>query len=457
MRVNNILFSIAVLMIISAFQSCEQSVVNTDLLQTTDIYGNKWEIATGVGTVVSVDPYEDKFDNITFDSTSGIPSGEWSMIMADQYGLVWLAGKSGLVLYDPLKIEEGWNEYKADSVYPGGEVTDLKLCFSGRVAVTLKDGKSFEVDVNAKGEKLVKELYTSKCESLGAWKQVAPMPYGAHDVYGAVLDNKIYIPAGAATHGYPVDTHYNFDRMLIYDTESDNWEVTEPMSINRRYCNVGQLDGKIWVVGGYRKVNGKETAVNSVEIYDPVTKKWTEGPALDVPCVESVAGVINNRLYVVVNVEGELESKVFSISSGDEIWMQETSLPYVIKQTDGCVFNDNLYVITPEKGLLLYNTESNEWKTDLKPFPNNEVPRAAAVVTYKDKIWVISGADVEDKTAVRIYSPEKDEWTEGPAFSKPAFWADGCEVNGRLYVFGGATLDKVHDRFVFWNTIYKLK
>jgi hypothetical protein len=43
------------------------------------------------------------------------------------------------------------------------------------------------------------------------------------------------------------------------------------------YCSVAVLDGKLYAVGG---LDGTST-LDVVEVYNPVTDKWTEAPKLD--------------------------------------------------------------------------------------------------------------------------------------------------------------------------------
>ena len=104
----------------------------------------------------------------------------------------------------------------------------------------------------------------------------------------------------------------------------------------------------------------------------------------------------------------------------------------------------------------MYDPASQSWQTDFPEIPYTKAPRAAAVVNYKNQVWVISGADVEDEKMVWCFSPKEREWIQGPSVPKSIRWADGIEVNGNLYVFGGAAYSERHEIFVFWNTIYSL-
>ena len=285
-------------------------------------------------------------------------------------------------------------------------------------------------------------------------KPLSPMPYSAHDVFGAELNGKIYIPGGQAPHGFPA-TLKTFDRMFIYDTKKDTWQLSSPMKIQRRYCSVGRLDGKIWVVGGYI-IDGSDQATNSVEIYDPGTDRWTDGPMLDVPCVQAVSAVVNGRLYVMFSNKERTINYTNSISPGESSWRTDPPPPYPIYQTDGCELDDKIYMIIPAVGLIMYDPASQTWQTDFPDIPRSKTPRAAAVVNYKSQVWVISGADVEDEKMVWCFSPQEKTWIQGPSVPKSIRWADGIEVNGKLYVFGGAAYSERHEIFVFWNTIYSL-
>ena len=314
--------------------------------------------------------------------------------------------------------------------------------------------KIYEVDQDQKGYQIASRV--EKVKSSAAWKQLTPMPYSNHDVFGSELKGKIYIPGGCAPYGFPI-VLTNFDCLLIYDTRKNVWKCSSPMKINRRYCNVGALSGKIWVIGGYQRVDGKEYATNSVEIYDPSTDRWIEGPVLDYHCVESVAAVIKERLYVFFSNEDKSRQYAFSIASGESKWKEETAPGFPIFQTDGCVFENKVFIMIPAVGLISYDPALKKWDTDYPPFPNTKAPRASAVVKYKDQIWVISGTDVEDERRVCFYSPKKRKWSEGPKFPEHAFWANGLEVKGKLYVFGGASYSKRHGIYVFRNALYSLK
>ena len=62
------------------------------------------------------------------------------------------------------------------------------------------------------------------------------------------------------------------------------------------------LNDKIYIIGGFDK-NGKSTS--NVEVYDPVTGKWTQSTSLPQPLDHAAAASFNGKLYVVFDYSGK--------------------------------------------------------------------------------------------------------------------------------------------------------
>jgi len=74
-------------------------------------------------------------------------------------------------------------------------------------------------------------------------------------------------------------------------------------------------------------IDGSNLGTNTVEIYDPVTDSWSDGPMLNVPCVQSVAQVVNGRLYVIFSNEERTINYTLSISPGETTWRSDPPHP----------------------------------------------------------------------------------------------------------------------------------
>jgi len=238
------------------------------------------------------------------------------------------------------------------------------------------------------------------------------------------------------------------------------------MSINRRYCEVGLLDGKIWVIGGfyYNKPENEprrgwdDKPVNSVEIYDPETGKWSPGPLLDVPRAETVACTMAGRLYVFGSTGKETIFNTLSIGPGEDEWRIEPPAPVQIWQTDGCTVNDKAYIVIGRStGMIMYDPATMSWHTDIPIIPGSIAPRSAVMAAYKGKVWIISGHGAEDEKHVFIYDPQDKTWSNGPSYPYPCFWTFGMEANGNLYVPGGSTMVQNRKSYVYWDQFKVLK
>jgi N-acetylneuraminic acid mutarotase len=402
--------------------------------------------------------------------------------------MIWVAGKSGLLSFDPRKPKHGWLPFPVDGQYPGGAVSFLTLSSNGHVLLALQSGGLYEVNVDAKDVPIVKQviteglpkyplnaLYTDRAGRIwvavnnklyrqdkqqSVWQSLTPMPYGNHDLFGVELNGKIYTAGGGAYHGFTVVSK-NFDCLLIYDIKNDRWEISPPMSTNHRYCSVGLLEGKIWVIGGFNKSDKipekegrmwNDSPINTVEIYDPVQRSWTAGPSLDVPRAETVACTMAGRLYVFGSTGNEI-FKTLSIGPGEKQWRTEPAAPYPVFQTTGCVLDNKAYIMAGGNGLLIYDPETQTWQKDLPLIPGSKPPFSSIVVTFRKEIWVISGRGNDDGTKTWIYSPQEKKWRVGPPFPYPTMWANGIEVNGRLYIYGGATMSKIRNTYLYWDAI----
>ena len=455
---------------------------------TTDPFGNMWAlipVGAGMQAAGYVTTKEPNRWNI-LDKSKGFPVDNWNTIVSDFEGIIWVSGKAGLCYFDPRLIDKGWHRFPVKEQLRGGDVSVLTLSSTGNPLIALSNGEIFEVTINANDSALVwkintdglpvsvvNALYTDRAGRIWVvadnrlyrqdkqpsdWQSLTSMPYGNHDLSGVEFKGKIYTAGGGGLHGFPVATS-SYDRLLIYDIRNDRWELSSPMSMNHRYCEVGLLDGKIWVIGGFNynvpanipRKGWSDILTNTVEIYDPGTGTWSLGPQLDVPRGETVACTMAGRLYVFGSTGKEIFSTL-SIGPGETKWRTEPAAPVPIWQTDGCAVNDKAYiVIGRSKGMIMYDPATQTWHTDLPDIPGAKAPRSTIVGAYKGKVWIISGHSVDNVLQVYKYSPDERSWTFGPSFPYSASWSFAMEAEGKLYVPGGATNSRNRKGYVYWD------
>jgi N-acetylneuraminic acid mutarotase/pimeloyl-ACP methyl ester carboxylesterase len=123
-----------------------------------------------------------------------------------------------------------------------------------------------------------------------SWTTKANMPTPRSFFSVAVVDNLIY-----AIGGLNRDSG-NIGNVEVYDPATDTWLQKSSMPLwSRHSAATVVMDGKIYMIGGSA---GNEMLSQVIE-YDPVTDTWTIKNPISVPRMDAVAGVVNNKIYVI--------------------------------------------------------------------------------------------------------------------------------------------------------------
>lgn len=101
-----------------------------------------------------------------------------------------------------------------------------------------------------------------------SWSEGAPLPISYSGMAAASANGKLYAFGGLDEYSIVSNKTYEYDPL------SNSWTEKAPMTgLGRYYAAAAELGGKIYVAGGW-----DEEA--TVEIYDPATNSWSNGPAL---------------------------------------------------------------------------------------------------------------------------------------------------------------------------------
>jgi len=101
----------------------------------------------------------------------------------------------------------------------------------------------------------------------------------------AIIKNNIYCIGGYAGNEAGADRFS--DRVSIFDTSSKKWSRGVPMTSGRQKHAAAAYGGKIYVFGG---INSDNMLLTTVEIFDPLNGKWSEGAKMDDPWNDITTG-----------------------------------------------------------------------------------------------------------------------------------------------------------------------
>ena len=88
-----------------------------------------------------------------------------------------------------------------------------------------------------------------------------------------------------------------------WDVGSDAWRTVDPVPGPGRLAATAQVvRGLVYVIGGYTVAeDGAERSVPNVDVYDPVTDRWSRAADIPIPTDDAVAGVWSDSLIVLVS------------------------------------------------------------------------------------------------------------------------------------------------------------
>jgi hypothetical protein len=230
--------------------------------------------------------------------------------------------------------------------------------------------------------------------------------------------------------------------------EVHGWSMGTAMPLARAENAVAELNGKVWVLGGWPA--GRMTS-NLVQIFDPTTSRWSLGPSLPQPIHHTHAVAVGGKLYVIGGeTDGALSGRPGTDVANTWVhdpavggWVARAPMPTARSAGGEAVLDGKIYVAggrTPGGSAFeVYDPATDTWEKlpDL-PSQRNHLAMAA----LNGRIIVAGGRTgpgftAERLDAVEIYDPRTRRWTRGAPLPAPRGGIMGAALGGCMFVFGG--------------------
>ncbi|MBI4331517.1 MAG: kelch-like protein [Chloroflexi bacterium] len=226
------------------------------------------------------------------------------------------------------------------------------------------------------------------------WGNRAPLPEPNSEFAVAELDGKIYVIGG-----YP-STRVTVTTVQVYDSRADSWQITTPLPQPANHGMAAGVNGKVYHIGGQSTADaGPDGAgyLDAVYEYDPATARWVSRAPVPTKRSAGVAMVIGDKIYV----------------AGGR----------------------------PPRGndFAVYDTRANTW-TALPDLPTQRNHIAGAAIG--GWVYVVGGrfgggfnSDVTD--VLEMYDPATNAWTRKAPMPTKRGGINGIGVGDCFYVWGG--------------------
>jgi N-acetylneuraminic acid mutarotase len=271
----------------------------------------------------------------------------------------------------------------------------------------------------------------------GRWTQGAAMPSSRTEVAVAEVDGKIYVVGG-----------FGGERELeIYDPASNQWSrgASFPRAVHHAAA-VG-VNGKLYVIGGYVH---EWVPTNAVYQYDPAGDRWHERSPMPTPRGALAAAVIDNKIHAVGGVgagrigrRGNTDAHEVYDPAADK-WAPRAALPTPRDHLAVAAAGGRLYAIggrvDGDYGRNLaaneaYDPASDRWQARA-PLPTARSGIAASVLG--GRIVVVGGeASTGTFNQVEAYDPASNAWSAYARMPTARHGLGSAVVGGKMYVISG--------------------
>ncbi|MBL9201011.1 MAG: SMP-30/gluconolactonase/LRE family protein [Opitutaceae bacterium] len=223
------------------------------------------------------------------------------------------------------------------------------------------------------------------------------------------------------------------------------WSVRADLIEPNSEMSVAELDGKIYVIGGYPS---NRVSVRTVQVYDVATDTWRLTSPLPAALNHTVSAAVGGRLYVIggqtsAGGTGPFVDTVYAYDPATAAWTTRAPMPTARGGGAGAVIGGRIYVAggRPPRGsdFAVYDPGLDSWRTlpDL-PTQRNHVGAAA----IDGKLYVVGGRleagfQSEQTDRVEMFDPATNAWATRAPMPKPRGGVNAVAAHGYLHVFGG--------------------
>jgi hypothetical protein len=309
--------------------------------------------------------------------------------------------KSTVNISDNVHLEpKGWVRLKDRPI--GNESVNIKM----KSVIPGIGGVSFQTDNQYKAVSIDGKIYM--IDNNGTLKEYDPKTdiwsdktkinevKDSQGVYKlAVLNNKILIIG------------VNYSDIFQYDVATKECKLLTKLPTNIVVGSVVVAEGKLYILSGMGV--GDPNTLNSLEMYDPETDKWTEKGDMFEGSNNLTSIYYNGKIYIFGAVKG----------------------------TD---LDDHSY---PGQNIEAYDIKTDTWSYIS---PDDVYWFASGLEVSNNKLYVFGdGSDKKSnstKYSVKLFEPDNNKWTVVADMLPKDSGYSTCTINGDIYVIDGKIVEK---------------
>ncbi len=283
--------------------------------------------------------------------------------------------------------------------------------------------------------------------SRSAWRLLSnggTEPDARHEAGAVALNGRIYLLGGRGKRA-----------VNEYNPNTERWKNLGTPSQEMHHFQPVVYRNKIWVVGAMTCCFPREDVLPRIQVFDPATKKWSQGPRIPANRLRGSAGAViyKGKLYVVggtTNGHDGGDVKWFDVYDPEtDSWNSLPDAPTSRDHASAIVVDDKLIFAGGRQtdhprtfANLVKQTDVYDFKTGRwTKSANIPTPRAGATtVGFGDEVIVAGGeterAGAAEKT-VQAYNSNTGRWRTLPSLKEGRHSGGAAVLDGIMHVISG--------------------
>jgi N-acetylneuraminic acid mutarotase len=215
------------------------------------------------------------------------------------------------------------------------------------------------------------------------------------------------------------------------------WTALAPLLEARQEVGVAELQGRIYVAGGYRL---DRSSANTVEVYDPAADLWSLASPMPQGLNHAAAVAVGDRLYVLGGDDGRgAVATTYEYDPRSNSWAVRAPMPTARSAPMAAVIAGRIYVAggapaSAGRVLETYDPVTDRW-TPLSPMPTPRNHVAGGAIG--GRLYVVGGRPPNTLSVLEVFDPANGSWTTRAPMPTGRSGHAAAVVRGCLYVFGG--------------------
>jgi N-acetylneuraminic acid mutarotase len=254
------------------------------------------------------------------------------------------------------------------------------------------------------------------------------------------VQGRIYVTGGFG------DDRVVLATVTVYDPGVNSWSPAPPMPAPRHHHGAVELDGKLYVIGGYSTLGAVWAVESSVFEFDPATNVWTVRASLPAPRGAMAAAAVGGRIYVFGGAAFNQEwSSTYIYDPAGDVWSIGEPMPTAREHVAAAAIGGVIYVAggrtfsgTNNGRLESYDTQTAVWAS----LPPMATPRSGhGVAAVGGRLYVFGGENLANQSvlaSVEEYHPAGGGWRAMAPLPHPVTGPGTAAAGGVVHVIGGS-------------------